>query len=414
MRNALANEFAACSPPPPRLASVRVGHCIAGLANSNRPYYSRPLLWEETWQSLARWLYALRRAGMQSGVFMVLDFTNYPSKQVNVASVRRSMNGSSTKPTDVMLHEAFPSTSLPRAEWPKQGDEARALEALRLGAEHVEVADFAPGVCRRAAASSDPNAFKCTCGVARASFPRFFEQLGKHAQCLAMLTRHEADMSRAGGASWQYDFVTKLRPDPNVAVEYWMRPAWLREQMQSMRATAEGRRTVLVAPWLRPWRGEPWSNGACYSWSDWWAMMPRGMARRYLNATNEMSCGWLQCAELAYGGARRALSRHGACLYNERLLVEWLLAADGAYVQAAPKPTSTAASGWCERAEDGADASTTMPWLKQLASRVRGVGKEIMIKADKSTDTTAGPIGSGRPSDERLKAWHRPQAMRAC
>jgi hypothetical protein len=264
--------------------------------------------------------------------------------------------------------------------------------------------------------------------------------------------------------------VPQLRPDANVAAEYWMRPAWLQAAM----ALDAARRTVLVAPWIAcglthsalslphciqcpvptvaAWHCSMalyalcrWINGRCYSWSDGWALVPRQLARRYFNLSSDLSCAWLACVERSYGlnassygeGANARDKR--TCLFDERIIVEWLLnAPDGldetthatthatshvtphaaprvgvaasrdaaaVMIRAAPAPhLLTNATGWCEERGEA-----RLPgWLEYLYSRVRGVGHQtVAAQSRDSPDAALGPIGPGS-RDPRWTLWHRP------
>ena len=85
---------------PPLRPIINVAHCIVGVANINRPFYSRPFTHEETWQSVANWLLALKRVGIRSGAYLVLDTTEYPGKP------RRAVDG--LRPYDILIRERFP------------------------------------------------------------------------------------------------------------------------------------------------------------------------------------------------------------------------------------------------------------------------------------------------------------------
>lgn len=178
----LSADFASCASPPPAPA-INVAHCVAGLANANRPFYSRPFTWDETWQSLAIWLYALRRSSIRSSAFVVLDYADYTQRP------RRPVNG--TTPRTILLRESFPIANVTPVRWPATS-KARAVAALSLGAEHVEFANFSAGVCIRLAqqqqhyaegGGSGNDRLNCSCGIGRATWPRFWEQMGKHAMC---------------------------------------------------------------------------------------------------------------------------------------------------------------------------------------------------------------------------------------
>ena len=425
---------------------VRVAHCIAGAIGNARPSYSQPLTSPNTWKALTRWLQALRRVQIVSGVYIVLDITQYPPRPRAPAK-----NGTRTTRTiDILRSEEFPpQTALPRIRWP---DNASALEALSAHAEHVQFEVFQPGVCRRLASEYATNGgrLSCTCGsIAQATFPRFWEALGKHARCLEMLHAHESSR----GA--RYDFVTKLRPDPNLAAEFWMAPGWLRHAFM----LDGSHRTVIVAPWI---------NSHCYSWSDWFTLMPRGLARRVLNVTHELTCEWLACAEKVYGAERAVQRNGGACLYNERLLVEWVLG--GRTEEHADARTSAATTGaaylsmairatplpknssllWCAhdvvpaeeqsaRAKSETTASTgegpasagskalpfvgnqqhtqhgySLPsWLSsQNAFVARGVGRDVRAKLHASDDARRGALSSQPGTDPRYRRWHRPKKQK--
>ena len=355
--SSIVSDFAECAPPPPA-PTIHIAHCIAGASTTSRPYYSRPFAWDETWVALAHWMYALRRASFEQDAFLVMDNTDYLPKP------RAPTNGE--RPIDIIMRESFPigpeGVRNVSVNWSAQ----RVIDAFKVGASHVEVADAEIGVCTRANGSAT---FNCTCDLARASTPRFFEMLGKNAQCLRMLTAHERTRQAP------YAYVTKMRPDPNIAIEWWMRPAWLRAVLQ----LPEAHRTSVVTPWI---------NGQCYSWSDWFALLPRAHAGRYLNASEELSCNWLACARRAYG--KNAVAKGGHCLYTERLLVEWLLSGrNGPMLRAAPAPrVLTNATGWC-----GDDNNMLPQWLARAHSLVRGPGSETLRHLQHSGDATIGPIG---------------------
>ena len=356
----------------------------------------------------------------------MLDLSHYPPRP-------RTPDKNGTPTIELLRSEQYPMQNVSLVHWPENRS---VLDALRAGAEYVEFHKFEPGICRLLAAESkddEETKLNCSCGIARATFPRYWEALGKHAQCLAMLTAHERRKAKIVDG-FHYAWVTKLRPDPNLAVEYWMAPSWLRKAF----TLPDARRTVFMTPWI---------NSQCYSWSDWFQLMPRGLARRVLNVTNELSCTWLRCAQQVYGSA--VTTRGGGCLYNERLLVEWVLsgqvervgasvtaATDGkgsalAAVRAAPRGPDMQSEWWCSikssaasRSIDddtkvNANSSLTLPlpqWLHAQASLVRSAsGKNIRSKLLNSPDAQLGIISgtlkaSGGGADERWRRWHRPLA----
>ena len=207
-----------------------------------------------------------------------------------------------------------------------------------------------------------------------------------------------------------------------------MRPLWLRAALDGMMRLEEargegtssrspmnahgsphGRRTLLLSPFI---------NSGCFSWADWWALAPRSVARRYFAATKELSCDWLSCVERAYGTV--ATEKSGYCIYQERLLVEWLLAAPGVAVAAAPHhPLAGAidgrnssevddALGWCV---GSASLPPRVSVLQRLQGIARGEGKQVVTKLLANEHAERGPIIEG---DLRFEQWHRPLRMRAC
>jgi hypothetical protein len=126
----------------------------------------------------------------------VLDHTNYPSKP------RSPVHG--VRPIDTLMREVYPLPNAKNVPWPPES-QARTLATLKLGAEHVEMVRFDPGVCARLAArrTDARSAVPCDCGLARASTPRFYEMLGKNAQCLEMMAKRELARER------RFDWIVK-------------------------------------------------------------------------------------------------------------------------------------------------------------------------------------------------------------
>ena len=387
--------FASCSSPPTPPPPIRIAHCIAGTLESHRPDYSLPISDPKAWSAWAHWLYAMRLEGFQNGVFIVLDMLRANN---TAATTNRA---TSTRGVEALRREVI-QTEGPEADWPTRSD---ALEAMRIGAEHVELSSFAPGVCQRANASTDFNCTSRCSQLGPASWPRFFEQLGKHAECFRMLNAHEKTQN------FRYAWVTKMRSDPNIAVEYWMEPKYLRAAISQLTsATQLDNPTILTSPYI---------HGRCYSWSDWFVLVPRRLARRYFNMVHELKCDWLQCAASAYTAKRKELSplsdaseihdwlihRDGACLYNERLLVEWLYSGTQR-VNVTPASQHILLPNRSSKCWHGRNGTGTgrMEWLEEQASLINGwpgrtTVSKLLSKEDR--DAAGGHMWSGG----RLAAW---------
>ena len=289
---------------------------------------------------------------------------------------------------------------------------------MRIGAEHVELSSFAPGVCQRANASTDFNCTSRCSQLGPASWPRFFEQLGKHAECFRMLNAHEK------AQNFRYAWVTKMRSDPNIAVEYWMEPKYLRAAISQLTsATQLDNPTILTSPYI---------HGRCYSWSDWFVLVPRRLAHRYFNMVHELKCDWLQCAASAYTAKRKELSplsdaseihdwlihRDGACLYNERLLVEWLYSGTQR-VNVTPASQHILLPNRSSKCWHGRNGTGTgrMEWLEEQASLINGwpgrtTVSKLLSKEDR--DAAGGHMWSGgrRRVDVRMNGMGRSVSLK--
>ena len=152
-------------------------------------------------------------------------------------------------------------------------------------------------------------------------------------------------------------------------------------------------------------------KSVCASWSDWFAIVPRALARRYFDMTSDLSCTWLECIQRQHG--ERAVLKAGSCLYNEALHIKWLLDG-GVTVRAAPPFAQLAnASGWstCDDAQriKPDDVGERLPtWLHLLRSRVRGPGQDLMMQVKAAAERKAAFIPSVRTSTWRSERPRKP------
>ena len=278
--------------------TLRVAHCVVGVASHANRRDRFPIYDPRQYGAIARWLRELDAFHVVSDVFLHLDIAKFAPK---TDATRRWA-------TEQQQARSGRRTNLSRL--------AGVLAALRPVGVHWydSVAQPFCGAAHYSGSSA--------CGCSE-SYPRWWEQVSKHAGCLRQLRSFE---QAHGGVP--YDFVTKLRTDYNFTLD-GASAAVVAAAMRSAGASVGAgggaahppRRVVFVQAWM---------TSECYMHSDWFALAPRAAADVYLRVA-EASCGWQLCME------RRFLRRPPtwepddagrppeSCLHNERLLIEWLL-----------------------------------------------------------------------------------------
>ena len=319
--------------PPPSSAPVpsssapplRVAHCVVGHANHTRPR-SVPLWLAGGYGPLLELINGIQSSKVHSDVFLHVDLANYPPK------------GRGQEDAPVAAEEALSYVSVETLR--------PALDALKPVA--ITYANASAAHC-----SSGRD---CDCRLSWPSalrkrvvktWPRWWEQARKSAECFAMVHRHEVLHG------FQYDWVSKIRADlprqrevlvgnapgsaaaeelvrkPRQGNVSWVQHVTARAILDAMGRCSDRRcgetsraDVIYVHPWL---------NGPCYGQLDWMMISPREIAPSYFGVTGA-TCAWREQLHSRYVD-----SPIGGCLKNERLLAEWLLHS-GARFEALPTP----------------------------------------------------------------------------